>query len=93
MADSNQRLANKVNVLRQQIENDELAKFQHGLVVQDYATLPTNASQDVKDRLLGPKKAAELEITLCDQRLSVRAPLLAELEKQLEASTAKPAAS
>lgn len=85
--DSNQRLLSKVNTLRQQIENDELAKFQHELVIKDFTTLPTDAQKEVKDRFLGQKKAAETEVAICNQRLSVRQPLLAELEAQLEAAT------
>jgi len=84
VADSKQRLTNKVNTLRQQIENDQLAKFQHELAVKDYDTLPDTATKEVKDSLLSAKKAAETQIALCEQRIKTREPLLVELEAQLE---------
>lgn len=85
------RLDNRVNVLRQQVEQDRLTKFQHELIVQDFDNLPANARQEVKDRLLGSKKAVEIELEIINQRLATREPLLEQLEKELQSSQAKPA--
>jgi hypothetical protein len=80
--DSKEKLLQKVNTLRQQVENDEMAIFQHELAVKDYDSLPTDAPKDVKDFFLGQKKGAEAEIAKCKQRLATRQPLLVELEAQ-----------
>lgn len=84
--DSKERLVAQVNTLRQQILNDQNAAFQHQLIIDDYDQLPKDAPKDVHDHFLGAKKAAETELTKCKHRLSLREPLVAELEEKLKAA-------
>lgn len=71
----------KINILQQQISNEEMAKFQHELTVDD--AKESMADGLANNALKVQAKNALAAIAVCDRRLTVRKAKLAELEAAL----------
>lgn len=83
MADSTSYLTQKIQVLEQQIQNFELERFQHSLVVTDLD--PAETDTTIVNALSAQAASAKQAMAVAERRLVVRKAELTKLQAEQKA--------